>query len=179
MPSWNRGKGRGIALVRSLVRHQGVECVLWPYSKDGNGYGQFGHLGEVYRAHKFLCQLVHGEAPDGHEAAHSCGNAACINPQHLSWKTRSENELDKRTHGTFNRGAAGGGGSRTRLTPEQIRDIRANKGRLPVHVLAKKHGLKRGGVRYWQNTMRDPAPQGTSSSAIARRTLRGSSDSAC
>lgn len=165
MPSgdYKRGKGVGHAFLQSLVGWQEDACVMWPFSTEQNGHGQFGHNGASYRAHKFMCELTHGPAPDGHEAAHSCGVARCVNPKHLSWKTRSANELDKRAHGTAGGGAAGpngNGGCRTYLTAEQVADIRASKGKLPAHVLAERYGLKRGGVRYWQSTTHQPLPIG-------------------
>ncbi len=172
MAGWNRGKGVGHAFLQSLVGWQQDACVMWPFSVEQNGYGNFGYLGKMYRAHKFMCELAHGLAPAGHEAAHSCGVARCVNPNHLSWKTRSANELDKRSHGTARGGAGGLGGCRTHLKPEQIADIRANKGKIPAHVLAEKHGIKRGGVRYWQATTHDPAKPGSHPSSIRRRQLR-------
>lgn len=155
------GKGKGIAFLRQHLDASVDECILWPYSTEQNGYGNFGFNGKVYRAHKYMCELAHGQAPTKrHEAAHSCGVAACVNPRHLSWKTRSENELDKRRHGTAKGGSGGIGGNRTLLRPEQIADIRANKGVVPADVLAIRHGLKRGGIRYWQSTTHDPFPPG-------------------
>ena len=32
---------------------------------------------------------------------HACGNSLCSNPDHLYWGTLSENENDKKKHGTF------------------------------------------------------------------------------
>lgn len=168
----SKGKGRGHAFLQSLVGWNKQACVLWPFSVEQNGYGQFGHNGQYYRAHKFICELTHGPAPVGYEAAHSCGVARCVNPNHLSWKSRSENELDKRAHGTQGGGASsdrGNGGCRTHLTPAQIADIRANKGKVAAHVLAEKHGIKRGGVRYWWGTTHEPLPPGTSASSLRRR----------
>lgn len=152
------GRGKGIAFLRAHLSYQGTDCVHWPYHTQIDGYGNLGYNGGgMKRAHRLMCELAHGKPPTPkHEAAHSCGVARCVNPKHLSWKTRSENEIDKRVHGT----ARGGHGTRTRLTAEQITDIRENKGKLPQHLLAKKHGLKRAGVRYWQSTGHDPYPPG-------------------
>ncbi len=153
----NKGKGKGYLFLKKLVGHQGSDCVLWPYHTQRDGYGNFGYHNKVYRAHRFMCELTHGAAPLKHEASHSCGVALCVNPKHLSWKTRSQNELDKRKHGTQGGGAASGRRN-SHLTPEQVSDIRRSK--LPQHVLAKKYGLKRGGIRYWQSTSHNPCPPG-------------------
>jgi len=168
-----KGQGNGIAFILSHASYEGEDCVLWPYSTDYNGYGQFGYNGELLRAHKFMCELVHGQPPSPElEASHSCGVAACINPKHLSWETHSDNEKLKRKHGTAGGGARrpdGNGGNRTYLTAEQIADIRANRYIVPAKELAEKHGIKRGGVRYWQETTHEPLPRGQSISAIYRQ----------
>jgi len=162
----NYGRGRCAAFLFSMVDYRGDDCVRWPFGTDYNGAGQFGFKGKIYRAHRFMCELVHGKPPSRkHHAAHSCGKGhlGCVNPRHLSWKTQSENEMDKRLHGTAGGGARtskGNGGCRTHLTRAQIADIRANRGVLPADVLAKRHGLKRGGIRYWQGTTHEPAPPG-------------------
>ncbi len=153
-----RGKGKGFAFLKTVVGHQGAACVLWPYHKQRDGYGNFAYHGKMRRAHRMMCELTHGPAPSPkHEASHSCGVAACVNPKHLDWKTRAENEADKRLHGTQAGGAASGH-RRTHLTAEQVADIRRSK--LPQHVLAKKYGLKRGGIRYWLSTSHAPVPPG-------------------
>lgn len=165
------GKGKGIDLLRSLVSYQGDDCVDWPYSKGIDGYGRLGFQKKIYTANRLMCILAHGEPPTPkHYAAHSCGNGhlGCVNPRHLSWKTVRENEADKREHGT----AGGGRGSRTTLTMEQIADIRANKGIVPIRELARRHGLKFSGVRYWQASTHQPAPPGTSYWSVRQREKR-------
>jgi hypothetical protein len=51
-----------------------------------------------------MCRVAHGEPTDGADAAHSCGNRGCVNPRHLRWASRSENQMDRVVHGTSNRG---------------------------------------------------------------------------
>lgn len=176
-PAANKGKGKGAKFLFDNVSYKGDACLLWPYSTEYNGYGNFGYMSQMHRSHKFMCELAHGPRPSSkHEAAHSCGNALCVNPGHISWKTRSENELDKRRHGTASGGAAhsdGNGGSRTRLELWRIEDMRANKGKIPADVLAKRHGIKRGGVRYWQATDHDPVPPSERREAVRKREARG------
>ncbi len=43
--------------------------------------------------HRLVCHAIHGAppAPEGWDAAHSCGNRACCNPAHLSWQTWQQN----------------------------------------------------------------------------------------
>lgn len=79
------------------------ECVPWPFAVSSN-YGRVWDpaLGKVVGAHVYVCRRTRGPRPKGYDAAHSCGNSLCVNPAHIVWKTRSENILDKKLHGTFN-----------------------------------------------------------------------------
>jgi len=102
---------------------------MWPFSKT-RGYGAFRYLGKGYYAHRFMCQIVHGDPPSpAHQAAHSCGNGhlGCVNPQHLSWKTQSENQLDCREHGTQAKNTAGNGGRLNQGMAEEIRSLKGIK----------------------------------------------------
>ena len=96
------------------------DCLKWPFGRDSHGYGQLGHEGKVIKAHRKMCELKRGPAPSpGHEAAHSCGRGhqGCINPNHLSWKTRSANQRD-RTDGY------GAGAPRHKLTESDVAEIK-------------------------------------------------------
>jgi len=57
--------------------------------------------GRNYGSVRFICTIAHGPAPGAdYEAAHACTTKGCVNPRHLSWKTRSGNMLDKHRDGT-------------------------------------------------------------------------------
>jgi hypothetical protein len=94
-----------------VLAHEGDECLSWPYSRNTKGYGKVRLGRRSHIVSRLACELVHGPAKSPvYEAAHSCGNGhlGCVNPQHLSWKTRRENEADKFIHGTRSRGGAPG-----------------------------------------------------------------------
>lgn len=132
-----RGKGRAYAWIVAHVQHDGKECLMWPFYREG--YGMLVHEGRGYKAHRLMCQMAHGPAPSAkHHAAHSCGNPGCANPRHLSWKTPAENELDKRVHGTFNKT-----GSRGKITPEQKKEVLALVGKMSQPRIAEKFGISR------------------------------------
>ena len=163
-----KGRGKGVQFLRSMVGHNGNECVLWPYCKDGNGRGQCAFNGRLVLAHRFLCEIVNGKPPSArHHAAHSCGNGhlGCVNPNHLSWKTQAENEADKRNHGRSGHGHD----TMATLTQDQIAEIRASRGVVPAEMLAKRFGLKRGGIRYWWSTTHVPQRPSMNWKNIQRR----------
>jgi hypothetical protein len=112
--------------LKAHVGHQGDDCLTWPWSCDSHGYG---HLGvgnrKIRKAYRVMCELAHGLPPTPrHEACHSCGRGkfGCVNPRHLSWKTRSENAFDSIRHGTH---YAKKGQPRYKLNEEQVSEIRA------------------------------------------------------
>lgn len=148
MPSGgaNRGTGKTLKWLKEHVNHDGNDCLIWPFNRIPNGYGMFGYLGKMYYAHRYMCELVNGPPPEGHEAAHSCGNGklGCANPKHLSWKTKSENRLDALRHGTGVRNRSGPKGS---LTDEQVLAIRRLKGQETQDRIAEMFNISAPRVR--------------------------------
>lgn len=166
--SWNKGNGAAIQWIRDHVGYQEDDCLTWPFSKHTQGYGHFGHLGQQRYAHRTMCELAHGPAPTPkHQASHSCGKGheGCTNPRHLSWKINSENQIERRKHGTN----GGGKGNRTHLTPAQIAEIRALRGIKSQPEIAEMFGVKRGCIYYWHRYDHQPAPPGMSPDAVRRR----------
>lgn len=127
------------------------ECLLWPFNKTSDGYGRIGIDGKRVAVHRRVCEEVNGLPPtEKHEAAHSCGNGhlACVNPNHLSWKTRAENFADKLIHDTHNRGERNGA---SKLTEDQVREIKSLKGSLTKQQIADLVGTTIGNVAHIHN----------------------------
>lgn len=146
-PNGNRGKGRGIRFLRGLIDHDGDECVIWPLFRDVNGYGRVGYDGKKPGwAHRVMCELAHGQPPEGHEAAHTCGGGkqGCVNPKHLTWKTKTQNQLDRAAHGTKNTFAWA---HSSKLTAEQVVAIRALAGRATQREIAEMFDVTDATVR--------------------------------
>lgn len=118
------GEGQGIQWLHAYAAYQGSDCLAWPLSCDDKGYGIVVINGKKLKAARVMCELANGPAPSPqHETAHSCGKGheGCVNPRHLSWKTRAENQQDRRLHGTHGRN---GFNARSKLTPIQVEEIR-------------------------------------------------------
>jgi hypothetical protein len=99
---------------------------------------------KMRRAHQLMCELAHGPRPArSYEARHSCGNGMCVNPAHLSWGTRSENQQDRTRHGTTSGRPDGG----YKLTPEKVAEIRARQNIETVTSLATRFGVSRSCIR--------------------------------
>lgn len=125
-----KGNGKCITWIRERVAYRGGDCLKWPFTTNPNGYGMLGYMGDHVWAHRIMCKLAHGEAPTPkHEVAHTCGkgNQGCVNPRHLEWKTKRENSLDQTKHGTSRKPWWS---HRGKLTKEQVREIRALKGKM-------------------------------------------------
>ncbi len=96
------GSGKGLKFIQEAILSSTDECIMWPFYRMKNGYGQVGTSAGMRLAHRLVCELSKGKPTfDGAQAAHLCGNKACINPRHIRWASQKENEDDKRMHGTW------------------------------------------------------------------------------
>ena len=85
------------------VPYSGDDCLIFPYSRDTNGYPKMKTATGNRGAHVVVTERTYGPKPTpSHEACHSCGNGhlGCVNPRHLRWGTRTDNVQDAIIHGT-------------------------------------------------------------------------------
>ena len=126
--------GVPIEHLRAVLRGRSSEgCVIWPYGRDSDGYGQIWIDGRPHRVHRIVCEEINGApATPELQAAHSCGNGhlGCCNPSHLRWATPAENQADRLVHGTSYRGRRNG--------PSKLARTRAVLDESAVRVIRQK-----------------------------------------
>jgi hypothetical protein len=121
--------------LNEVLSYEGDECLIWPYARNGAGYGHMLLDGTTQLISRLVCAEIYGSAPTPkHEAAHSCGKGheGCVAKRHLSWKTPVANAADRVAHGT---------NYRVELTSAQIIEIRALRGVLSQGKIGAKFGL--------------------------------------
>jgi HNH endonuclease/NUMOD4 motif len=92
-----RRKDGGPGTIAGQVRH--------PVQNRSNGYLYItlpiSGVVKSMRVNRIICRVFHGEPPELRlDAAHSDGDRLNNHAENLSWKTRRENNRDKKAHGT-------------------------------------------------------------------------------
>lgn len=92
------------------------ECIVWQGGRKSadEGYGVISFRGQMWRAHRLFFWILHRRQPVG-LVRHLCGNAACVNPDHLADGTHSDNLRDAYAMGRRPR--------RRKLTTDQKKQI--------------------------------------------------------
>jgi hypothetical protein len=110
-------------------------CWIWTAYKMKNGYGTFHYQGLPYLAHRVSYALMNNieiaELPDEIEVCHRCDIPACV--RHLFSGTHQDNMIDAVQKGRMH--------PVTRLTPEEIQQIRALQGIKVQTAIAKQYGI--------------------------------------
>ena len=113
-------------------------CLIWPFGSKRLGYAFFIREGKSKQVHRYMCERRYGPAPEGHIAAHTCGNGhlGCVNPNHVFWATNSQNQLMRTDRG-----------QRSKLTRATAAEIRALKGKEPPRVTAIRFGVSESAIK--------------------------------
>ncbi len=141
----NKGIYKTVKWLVEHAGHEGSVCLIWPFNLV-RGYGLFKYHDEFYYAHRYMCALVNGPPPTHkHQARHSCGNGhkGCVHPKHLLWGTQSQNQLDRRKHGTQ---LNAWWGRKGKLKPDQVRRIRSLEGKMTHDEIAAMFDIGRRNV---------------------------------
>lgn len=131
-------------------------CWIWNGAKNEKGYGLFWTSKTLSdRAHRASYRLFHGGIPElpntskhGTCILHHCDNPECTNPTHLYAGTNTDNQRDMYRKGR-GRKAKGSNNSASKLTEEQVLQIRAERKEKGTHlmVLAEKFGVSRSTIK--------------------------------
>lgn len=101
------------------------ECWPWSAGRFGSGYGEFWADGRQVGAHIFSVLLDGRRVPEGMSVLHECDNRSCVNPKHLYVGTQSDNVQDSYDRNRRQQDHEGERNPRSKLTPIQVREIRA------------------------------------------------------
>lgn len=110
-------------------------CWNWTAHTAWNGYGEFRmptRLGKLVKSHRVAYELLVGPIPENMDLDHVCRNRACCNPAHLEPVNRSVNA---------SRGLCGA--HRSKLTPQDCREIKALRGVVSGAELASRYGVSK------------------------------------
>lgn len=122
-------------------------CWIWTGLKIRQGYGRFSLNGKNWLAHRLAFLFTYGEFPDDLCVLHNCDNPSCVRPDHLRLGSIRDNNADTMVRGRHRHGeavdASGENNNFHRFTWQQIREIRALKGKLSAVEIAQRFGTKR------------------------------------
>jgi hypothetical protein len=133
-------------------------CRVWRSGRDRDGYAKIYLDGRHWRAARAVLVVKTGVI--GSHARHCCDNPPCLNADHLSWGSAADNVEDavqrgRRAVGDRHhmrlepRKLAGERNGRAKLTPAQVRDIRAARSVRPrpkIRELAQRYGVSKGTI---------------------------------
>lgn len=130
-------------ITKHLDYADGDWCLIYPFAWEEDHYPKYRSTSTGMKnmpVHRMMCEYRHGEPPTPkHHSAHSCnrGVEGCVNQMHVSWKTASENQLDRNYHGP-----------RNKLIVADVDQIRALKDRARPIDIAKQFNVSLRNVRF-------------------------------
>lgn len=144
-------------LAKRLIAPSG--CWIWCGLRFSDGYGQVNYKNRPLRVHRAAMELWNGEPgmldkTSPIQVLHRCDTPLCFNPDHLWLGDPKANNGDRDAKG---RGYRGEGHAWTKLTVDQVREIRE---------------LAAGGVTQQAIADRFHVTQGAIGSIVRRRSWR-------
>ena len=109
--------------LKSVAQTTTEGCIVWPYGTS-QGYGSVRFRGRHMNASRAVLILATGQDPRELESSHGpCHNRLCVNPRHLKWVARTENQRDRARDNTVTM-IQGEQHPSTHLTDEEVRKLR-------------------------------------------------------
>lgn len=131
----------------------GTPCWAWTRGKNNGGYGAMQVDRKWTQAHRRAWELGNGPIPEGLFVLHRCDDRPCCNPGHLFVGTQVENMQDAIGKGRTCMGDRHHARSKpeliprgeehwgSKLTAEQVLEIRASAGQVKRKDLADRFGV--------------------------------------
>jgi hypothetical protein len=150
-PSYLAGSDGSVwSRLRSGNFGRGITSNGWRRLKP-NPAGRYATVNLSDGSGKHHCKSLHvvillafkGPCPPGMVAAHNNGKARDCRIENLRWDTQKENVADKRRHGTH---LCGNRLSWTKLTAEQVREIRSLIGSVSLREIGRRYGVTRHNI---------------------------------
>jgi hypothetical protein len=143
LPFWERVE------AQTIIDDNG--CHIFTGSKDDCGYGRIHKDKKLVRVHRVVYEKIHGWIAKGLVIMHSCDNPACINPEHLSSGTHTDNmqDMSKKNRKYVHIGSSHG---MAKLTETDIPIIRKRlfNGDTCISI-AKDYEVSEGMIRHIKN----------------------------
>lgn len=123
------------------------ECWLWARARDEGGYGRLMVEGQDWLAHRAAYELTYGPIPEELCVLHRCDNPPCVKPDHLFLGSRADNIADMIAKGRKAPQAIGQDNPNSRLTIEQVIEIKKTPHYYLSGGLAVKYGVTSQTIR--------------------------------
>lgn len=126
-------------ILSRTKRDPATDCLIFQGSKDGDGYGMVFYQNRSRRVHRVVLSSLTEESIDTDKVAmHSCDTPACVNPEHLRWGTRGENNSDRHNKGRDG-DFTGEKNPSAKLTWEDVTEIRSRP--MSISKMADHFGI--------------------------------------
>lgn len=103
-------RGRALRHFYEHITVRTDDCMIWPFSVTGEGYGVVTIDGQRHYVHRLACEYGQGYPKSPNILAlHTCRNRSCWNPNHLAWGNHHTNNVTDRIRDGIKPGGSGRG----------------------------------------------------------------------